>query len=66
MSSPVNGPGAPVSLRFETWMPGGWERLSFEITIQEDVACAAFPFMGGAPAFNRIHREKEAERRDGE
>lgn len=47
---PMNGPGAPVSLRFETWMPGGGELLSFEITILEDVACAAFPSTGRAPA----------------
>lgn len=25
---PVNGPGTPVSLRFETWMPGGGESSS--------------------------------------
>ena len=63
---PVNGPGATVSLRFETRMPGGRELLSFEITSQEDVACAAFPSMGGAPALSRVHCEKEAERRDGD
>ena len=41
MPSLGDSPGVPVSLRFETWIPGGWELPSFCITNQEDVAWAA-------------------------